>query len=64
MRRCGSQSLLVSCSVPQTAPKYDVLFMDFGNREHVAAGQVRAVTACLRACPAGLLHLAWAVLAP
>lgn len=50
--------------MPQTAPKYDVLFMDFGNREHVAAGQVRAVTACLRACPAGLLHLAWAVLAP
>lgn len=24
----------------QTAPKYDVLFMDFGNKEHVTAGQV------------------------
>jgi hypothetical protein len=24
----------------QTAPKYDVLFMDFGNKEHVVAAQV------------------------
>lgn len=24
----------------QTAPKYDVLFMDFGNREHITAAQV------------------------
>ena len=26
----------------QTAPKYDVQFMDFGNREHVTAPQVCA----------------------
>ena len=24
----------------QTAPKYDVLFMDFGHKEHVVAAQV------------------------
>lgn len=35
----------------QTAPKYDVLFIDFGNKEHVAAGQVRAAL-CLCACVA------------
>ena len=40
----------------QTAPKYDVLFMDFGNREHVAAGQVRVL---LVGMPASVLCLRW-----
>ncbi|KAL4429360.1 hypothetical protein ABPG77_005134 [Micractinium sp. CCAP 211/92] len=40
-----------------TAPKYDVLFIDFGNREHVAAGQVRPMPPALAAVP-GQAHQA------
>ncbi|PSC71228.1 hypothetical protein C2E20_5281 [Micractinium conductrix] len=40
-----------------TAPKYDVLFMDFGNKEHVTAAAVRPMPAALAAVP-GQAHQA------
>lgn len=40
-----------------TAPKYDVLFMDFGNKEHVTGAQVRPMPQTLAAVP-GQAHQA------
>jgi hypothetical protein len=40
----------------QTAPKYDVLFMDFGNKEHVVAAQV------INSCSDGALDVGWELL--
>lgn len=39
------------CAV-QTSPQYDVLFMDFGNRERVKGTVTRPITPALAAVPA------------